>query len=154
MTQSWHRQFRRTPKAKRTARDGTVFHSKSEMDRYHDLQMLQLTGHIRGLKRQVAFPLQYKAACGCVPSGMTVLTPSGKVASYVADFVYEVPSVVNTKPGAVNRVSSITEDGECWQEVIEDHKGFYDKASEFKIAVFEAVTGNKVTLTGERKRVR
>lgn len=127
---SWHQQFRRSAPEERTDVDGTTFHSKSEMARWRDLKLLQVNGDIRNLQRQVKFPL-------ILPNYAPILTAKGRTACYTADFVYEV----------CDRQHS----GEVWTEVIEDHKGHYDRESQFRIAVFEAIKGVKVKITKRGK---
>jgi hypothetical protein len=75
--------------------DGVKFDSRAEAKRWCDLQILQRTGHIRDLQRQVRYVL--------VPRQ---IRPSGGVErekAYVADFVYT--------------------DGRTGRTVVEDVKG-------------------------------
>ncbi len=58
----------------RTQSDGFTFDSKKEANRWGQLRLLERTGHIKYLKRQVAFPL--------IVNGQLI-------AKYKADFVYE-----------------------------------------------------------------
>jgi hypothetical protein len=59
--------------AKKTVRDGILFHSKREADRYVDLQLLQRSGIITGLELQVKFSLDVNGV---------------HIANYFADFRY------------------------------------------------------------------
>lgn len=122
----WHQQFRRSAKERRTDLDGTLFHSRTEMLRWHKLRLWQIAGHIRNLKRQVPFPLE--SADGKV----RVPTEAGKVAIYKADFVYDVK--VPFKEGE-------------WERVVEDTKGYNSREAKFRIAVFEAIHGCKVKIS-------
>lgn len=124
---SWHQQFQRKPKEQRTSPDGITHDSIEEKERWCKLLFDQKHGLIRGLKRQVAFPLE-------IDEHRAVLTPTGKVARYTADFVY-------------SRLSSDKDGLPIWVEVIEDYKGFLDSASAFRISVFEAIYGKKVKIT-------
>ncbi len=67
-------------KAKKTVVDGIEFDSAKEAKRYRELSLLERSGEIEGLLRQVTYeliPLQKK------PSGK-----SERAVKYVADFVY------------------------------------------------------------------
>ena len=137
-TRSWHQNFKRASKSNRTDADGTVFDSRGELLRWKKLQLLQLAGEIRGLRRQVAYPLVFHDTLG---DPRPILTPTGKTAEYRADFVYErLSELVEPSAG---------DDGlPRWIEVIEDFKGYQSRENQFRIAVFEAIYGKKVTLTG------
>jgi hypothetical protein len=138
MAKSWHKNFKRSKKIERTDVDGTVFDSKGELRRWKKLQQWQLAGEIRHLRRQVSYEL---VVLGCRP----ILTPTGKTALYVADFVYErrvfLSEISHGYPGGKW----------VWQEVIEDFKGYQSRENAFKIAVFEALHGRKVTLSRNAK---
>lgn len=122
MRQAWHQNFKKATKEDRTSIDGITHRSVEEKARWMKLSFDQRLGLIRGLRREVAFPLAIDAV-------RAVLTPSRKqIARYTADFVYE-------------RHDPHT--GE-WVEVIEDHKGFMDKAAELRIAIFEAIYQKRV----------
>lgn len=118
MKKAWHGQFKKSPKAARTDRDGVVHDSKSEMQRWEQLRLWQLAGEISNLRRQVRHELR-------LPDGTVIRSPKGRAYTYTPDFIYE-------RNG---------------KEVIEDHKGHYDRHAQFKIAVFEACYGKKVTIT-------
>lgn len=127
MKRAWHQKFKRAPKDRRTDADGTVFDSIGEMKRWKKLQLWQLSGEIRNLRRQVKYPLQGK--------GVEILGADGKVMTYTADFVYEKKSTLTA--------------GECehyWNEVIEDFKGYVGPVEKLRIAVFESLYGLKVTI--------
>lgn len=129
---SWRQQFKKSPKAARTDRDGTVFDSLSELRRWKDLQLWQIAGEIRCLRRQVSYEL-------VVPGGRPILSPKGKTVSYVADFVYERITSSVAKPTAPIEM--------VWVEVIEEHKGYFSEAARLKVAVFEAIYDRKVLIT-------
>ena len=84
-------------KNRKLAIDGEVFDSQKEYARYRDLVLLQRTGQISNLKRQVRYELIPTQRIG----GKVVEKPC----AYIADFVY-------------------TENGET---VVEDTKGFRTK---------------------------
>lgn len=63
-------------RAKRTVVDGISFDSKREAQRYQELRLMERAGEIRGLRRQVPFPIEI--------NGLLITT-------YMADFVYRVP---------------------------------------------------------------
>ena len=98
---------------KKVMYDGIVFDSKKEAVRYAELKLLERSGHITDLERQVPFELiptlreepneQYKrgAKKGQFKPGKVIERPC----YYIADFVY-------------------TEDG---KKVVEDTKGFKTK---------------------------
>lgn len=60
-------------KAERTSREGVVFDSKGELARWEELRLLERSGEVSELRRQVEYPL--------VVGGV-------KIGSYVADFTY------------------------------------------------------------------
>lgn len=60
--------------AKRTTVDGIEFHSKREAARYKALKLLEASGRIRGLKRQIRYEF---------------LVNGVKVGTYKSDFEYE-----------------------------------------------------------------
>ena len=73
---------------RKVKRDGMVFDSKHEADRWNELKLLEKAGEISNLRRQVKYvliPTQYSE---------TEFTKKGKPrvaekeASYIADFVY------------------------------------------------------------------
>lgn len=135
MTLSWHQQYRRANRLKRTDVDGTVFDSVSELRRWKTLQQWQLAGDIKNLRRQVSYPLIINDT---LLDARPILTPTGKTACYKADFVYERRQGIDMRPGAVNYE---------WTEIIEDHKGYHSREAQFRIAVFEAIYGVKVLIT-------
>ncbi len=59
---------------KTTEQDGIVFASHKEANRWRELKLMQRAGKIRGLERQVKFPL--------IVNGV-------KVCTYIADFIYQ-----------------------------------------------------------------
>lgn len=122
MKKSWHQQFKRAPRELRISPDGVLHASVAEKERWCKLLMDEKLGLIRGLKRQVKYPLQ-------IDEKRAVLTPTGQIARYTADFVYE----------------SLRMSGE-WVEVIEDRKGYMDRLADLRIAMFEAIYQKKVTI--------
>jgi hypothetical protein len=64
------------PVADRTDADGVVHASKAQMIRWQKLQQWQQLGHIKNLRREVAYPLH---------AG----DPPVKICSYIADHVFE-----------------------------------------------------------------
>lgn len=99
--------------------NGIKFHSKKEAKRYGELLILEKSGQITNLERQVRFPL--------IGQNGPILTPTGKQAHYVADFRY-----VDWDLGGI------------W--VIEDAKGYQTEISTLKCAIM-AAQGQKVTLS-------
>jgi hypothetical protein len=120
MKKSWHQQFKRASAAERTSADGIEHASTSEMKRWCKLQFDEKLGLVRNLRRQVAHPLR-------IDDDRAVRTPTGRVAIYKPDFIYE----------------RLQGNGE-WVEVIEDIKGHLDKLAAFRISVFEAIYGKTV----------
>lgn len=96
--------------AKAETVDGIRFASKREARRWGELQLLQRAGQIMNLRRQVKFQL--------VGRDGPILTPGGRVAQYVADFVY-----VDNRNGL---------------EVIEDAKGYPTPEYKLKRAILAA----------------
>lgn len=90
-------------------RDGTVFHSKRELERWRELLLLQSAGKISALRRQV--PIKLVGAEGLIRY------ESKRPASLVVDFAY-------------------VEQGE---QKYEDTKGFETPASKLKRAVLRAM---------------
>jgi hypothetical protein len=118
---SWHEQWEKSPKAARTDDDGVVHASKLEKRLWADLRFQERYGLITNLQRQVNFPLER--------GDIKIRTPSGMVAKYRADFVWD----------------------ENGQQIIADAKGFFDRHSQLKIAVFEALYGVKVKILKAKK---
>lgn len=129
MKKAWHQQTKRAPKEARTSRDGILFASKGELQYWEKLKLWQLAGEIRNLKRQVSFPL--------VSGEIKVLTETGKVAIYTADFVFE--RKIASAPHHRGEM-------QIWQEIIADYKGYAGKMEMFRIRVFEALYNKKVTI--------
>lgn len=102
--------------AKQTIVDGVKFGSKLEAKRWCELQILQRANVIRDLRRQVKIAL--------IGRDGPILTPTGRQANYVADFVY-----VDTRHG---------------QEVIEDSKGYPTPEYTLKRAILAA---QNITIT-------
>lgn len=87
---------------------GNRFDSMAEMRRWYQLQLLEKSGAIRNLERQVRIALYGRDA--------PILTPTGKQMNYVADYVYD-------------------ENGE---RVIEDCKGHASEVYAMKKAILAA----------------
>lgn len=102
---------RRVRGTKRTVVDGITFDSKREATRWLELKLLERAGHITNLTRQVPFELKGRDG--------PILTPTGRVMSYVADFTYV-----------------------DWQRhgkhVVEDAKGYQTDVSKIKLAILAA----------------
>ena len=90
--------------------DGIKFASRREAKRWGELQLLQRAGEITDLRRQVKIELTGRDG--------PILTPTGRKAKYVADFVY------------VDRRNGL--------EIIEDAKGFKTPEYSLKRAVLAA----------------
>ena len=103
--------------ARKTVVDGIKFDSKKEAARYSQLEMLQAAGEISGLQLQVKIPLMGQSG--------PILTPKGRQAHYVADFVYY--------------------DHAIRSEVIEDVKGYRTKEFNLKMAIL-AAQGKRIIL--------
>lgn len=95
-----------------TTVDGIRFDSAREARRWGELRLLEKAGEIRALRRQVRIEMQGRDG--------PILTPTGKPAVYVADFVYE-----DRRLG--------------WAEVIEDAKGHPTPEYKLKRAVLAAM---------------
>lgn len=94
--------------------------SRKEKRRHDELQFLQRAGEIEDLRFHVRFPLES-------PDGtIRVLTPTGRVMFYEADFVYR--------------------DKRTGLEVVEDAKGFDTDVSRIKRAVLLALRGIAVRI--------
>lgn len=128
----------RVPKARRTL-DGIVFDSKDEMERYAVLRAEQRAGIIRNLRCQVRFELEHAAIGPLLIRSEGY--PHGRRAHYTADFVYE------RRSSGWNELA--------WHEVIEERKtGPDDAASRLRRAVFEWISGKRVTVTAGRNKAR
>lgn len=126
MTQkkSWHQYSKVAPKPARTGHDGFVYDSKTEMERYYHLKLLERAGELRDVRRQVRFELE--RGCGSDQVAIMVGKKRDKTAVYTADFVY-----TDIKTG---------------DEIIEDCKGYRDESSKFRIRVFESLYGVRVQI--------
>lgn len=98
-------------RARRTTRGGRTYDSAKEARRAGELRILERAGVIRNLREQVRYELQ--GANG------PIRYRSGRVAVYVADFVYE-------------------DRDHGWATVIEDVKGMDTPLSKLKRAIMEA----------------
>ena len=113
---------------------GIVFDSKGELGRWHELQMRQRVGEITELRRQVSFPLEIDDGFGKRSISIRSLRyPNGRACKITIDFAYREHQ----------------DDGR-WTDVLEDWKGLSTEASRLRIAVFEAIYGKRVRLSGPR----
>lgn len=109
------RKYRNNP----VERDGILFDSQKEAERWAALRLIERAGLIVDLRRQVRIPLLGK-------NGPVRFQPSNRAAVYVADFAYfDVPKGV---------------------EVIEDTKGFQTPEFKLKRAIL-AAQGVEIMLT-------
>ncbi len=130
---SWHQYSKVAPKPARTGHDGFVYDSKTEMDRYYYLKLLERAGELRDIRRQVKFEL-YAVGTGGIGEALNgdkktpimVGKKRDKTAVYTADFVY-----TDVKTG---------------DEIIEDCKGYRDEGSKFRIRVFESLYACRVQI--------
>jgi Protein of unknown function (DUF1064) len=97
--------------AQPTVIDGARFDNRREAKRWQELVLLQRSGAIRDLRRQVRITLEGRDT--------TLLTPTGKAMSYIADFTY-----FDVKAGV---------------EVIEDAKGHPTDTYQMKRAILAAM---------------
>jgi hypothetical protein len=102
-----------------TVFDGIKFHSTKEASKWADLLLLKRSGQITSLERQVPFQLHGRDG--------PILTPTGRVARYFADYMY-----VDWELDGIR--------------VIEDSKGYQTEISILKLAIM-AAQNQKVTLT-------
>jgi hypothetical protein len=123
---SWHAKMRIAPAAERTSADGIVFHSRGEMRRWAELQLLERGRVITDLKRQVRFALKRPDS-----DIAAVTTATGKVATFTLDFLYR-----DVASGLL---------------VYEDWKGYRTRESQLRIALFENLYGVKVVLSGPNR---
>jgi len=131
----------RASKADRTdPSTGIVFDSKGELGRLHELQMLVRAGEIAELRRQVSFPLTIyrfdpiKGIVDLAPHPILIRSPgypNGRACKITLDFSYRERQA----------------DGK-WIDVLEDWKGLSTEAARLRIAVFEAIYGVRVRITG------
>lgn len=96
--------------AKKATVDGVNFSSKREAKRWSHLQLLLRAGEIKDLRRQTKIAL--------IGRSDMIRTPTGRVAHYVADFVY-----IDNRTGL---------------EVIEDAKGYPTPEYKLKRAILAA----------------
>lgn len=111
--------------SKKISADGMIFDSKKEFKRWNELRLLEKTGQIRDLKRQVKFvliPAQREPDTRGPKGGIKPGRLLEREVSYVADFTY-----VENLPFADEADTGVL--------VVEDVKGYKDGAaySIFKI---------------------
>lgn len=73
---------------RKVKRDGIVFDSKREADRWNELKILEKVGEIYGLKRQVEFVLLDKQYSKTEVTKRGKPKVAEKKLSYIADFTY------------------------------------------------------------------
>ena len=118
--------YRVSQVSRRNSPEGERFDSRAEMLRFQELQLLEKSGAIADLRKQVSYPL-------ILPNGVPIKIrsagfPNGRQCVYTADAVYRE-----------------TESGE---EIVEDTKSPATMTGESKlrIAIWEAVTGRRVRI--------
>ena len=108
--------------------DGITFDSKKEAQRYIDLSLLEKAGKIVNLKRQVKFvliPAQYEPDTIGKRGGKKRGKLIERECSYVADFVYVIPTFTECKNGIGVELLPPLLSG--YETVVEDTKGFKTK---------------------------
>ena len=100
---------------KKTERDGILFDSRKEAERYGELVLLQRAGKVRGLRLQPEFTLQ--------EAFTSLAGEKVRAIRYRADFAYQEPRRI---AGAL-----------CWVDVVEDVKGYKTKEYELKRKMME-----------------
>ena len=114
-------------KNKKIEVDGIVFDSKKEAKRYRELKLLEQAGEITDLQMQVKFELIPKQC------SETEFTKAGKPrllereCSYIADFVYKVPLMVEKQYTTVSGENETINLYYGFETVAEDTKGFKTK---------------------------
>lgn len=129
---SWNRYSRNKYGSKKVEVDGIVFDSKKESRRYQELSLLEKSGEIQNLQRQVEYvliPNQYIPTDVMVTKGKNAGQYKTKLVerkcSYIADFVYLDMKTGNT--------------------VVEDTKGFRTKDYIIKRKLMMYVHGIRIT---------
>lgn len=113
------------PKTARTGSDGFVYDSKTEMDRYYYLKILERAGEISDLKRQCSAKLVAPGNHWPIMVGKN----RSKIAVYTPDFIY------------------FDKDG---NKVIEDVKGYDTESSKLRIRIYECFYRCHVTLVQKK----
>jgi hypothetical protein len=113
---------RRLIRATKVEEDGYVFDSKAEHRRYRELKLLDRAGEVFGLKVHVTHALTLNGHALLIRSKGY---PNGRKCSYTSDFEY-------------TKVTG--------EQVIEDVKGYATPLARYRIAVFELLTGHRVTI--------
>lgn len=139
-----HLVTKRAPLSARTSRDGLVFHSKAEKDRWEELRKYEEAGLIRNLRRQVSYDLySVDLATGkAVPiKTRSIGYPNGRACRYTLDFLYE------------------QKHGGKWTIIYEEYKGVDDPVSRLRRSILEAMLQVVITITGparnpSRKRTK
>ncbi len=134
---SWNQYSQVAPAIERTGADGFVYDSKTEYQRYCYLELRQRAGEIINLERQPKFPLAHR--CDNCEHEINIVRKlrggNDGTAVYTADFQYD--EVLGK---------------DKFNRVIEDVKGYRDEGSKFRIRVFEAIYGLKVTLIQKKNK--
>jgi len=100
------------------------------MRRWHELRLLERTGQISMLERQVKFPIVINRKQLALRS--TRFHKGGRAVVYVADFVY------------------IDKTGD---KIVEEFKGVWNDAARIKVALVELLYGIEIQITGKGKLV-
>lgn len=139
---SWARVAPAVPVAKRTCPQGRVFHSRAEMVWYLQLELKEREGLIRGLQRQVRYPLVMQ-----VEDELREIVirspgfPNGRVAVYTLDAMWQEP---DAPAPLTRRVTPLR-----WRTVYAEFKGHDDMPGDkLRRAVFECIYRVRVTLFG------
>jgi hypothetical protein len=114
-------------------RDGIIFDSVKEYNRFRDLSLLEKAGKIENLQRQVKFvliPAQREPDTVGKRGGIKIGKTIEKECAYIADFTY----LVRTK----------TTDGILLELVVEDTKGYRTKDYIIKRKLMLWVHGIKI----------
>jgi len=99
--------------------DGIRFPSKAEASRYQELKLLERAGEIKDLELQPKFTFWI--------NGKFLTYDTGHKITYTADFRYK--------------------EGEYWEEIVEDKKGFMTQPTRIRLALMKAVNGIEVRIT-------
>ncbi|MGE3624102.1 MAG: hypothetical protein AB7H77_09585 [Bdellovibrionales bacterium] len=140
---AWQHNFKRKPEELRTGRDGIVHHSVANLKYWEHLKTMQRAGLIRGLKREIVYPIINAATGTAFKSG------NGQDMRYTTDFEYIAPAPgVKLAPAEVKRRAAAEEpmhDDEF--DMVIEVKGFTkEKRANKSIQQFEQQTGRIVTV--------
>lgn len=116
------------PREERTDRDGVVHDSKGEMGRWEELRLLEKSGQITALRRQVSYAFRLEVSR---PGGQS---QHAETIRYVADFVY------NPTPLLAGGM------------IVEDYKGHRTSEYKWKRKLMKKIYGIDILETGPRPR--